>query len=85
MDRPQKVARKAVGDRGYAVHPSQAPEPPPMEVESARTLANESSETLGADGLGEDLIRRYADAYVALDVGDGSAEDFIAWVRASRR
>jgi hypothetical protein len=59
------------------------PEPDAEEVESARLLANQSREALRTDGLDDEAIRRLADAYVALDLGEDT-DDFIAWARERR-
>lgn len=59
------------------------PEPDAEEVESARLLANDARATLRAEGLGDEEVRRLADAYVALDLGEDTA-DFIAWARERR-
>jgi hypothetical protein len=56
------------------------PEPDPEEVESARLLANRGRGPLRAEGLDDETIRRLADAYVALDLGEDT-DDFIAWAR----
>jgi hypothetical protein len=56
------------------------PEPDAEEVESARLLANQARAALRAEGLDDESIRRLADAYVALDLGEDT-DDFIAWAR----
>jgi hypothetical protein len=57
--------------------PSQ-PEPQPAEVESARLLANQAREVLRSRGLDDEEIRRLADEYVALDIGE-DLDAFIEW------
>ncbi len=59
------------------------PEPEAAEVESARLLANGARATLSADGLADEEIRRLADAYIALDLGEDT-DAFVAWVRERR-
>jgi hypothetical protein len=59
------------------------PEPDAEEVESARLLANTARDRLRSEGLDDEEIRRLADAYVALDLGEDT-EDFIAWARDHR-
>ena len=54
------------------------PEPQPAEVESARLLANETREQLRTRGLDAEDIRRLANQYVALDIGEDS-KAFIEW------
>ncbi len=52
-------------------------------MESARLLANSARATLHGDGLTDEEIRRLADAYVALDIGEDT-EAFVAWARERR-
>lgn len=59
------------------------PEPDAEEVESARLLANGARTALRGDGFDDEMIRRLADAYVALDLGEDTG-DFIAWSRERR-
>ena len=54
------------------------PEPQPAEVESARLLANETRDRLHSRGLDDETIRRLADEYIALDIGE-DAEAFVTW------
>ena len=58
-----------------------AAQPEAAEVESARLLANQAREELMAAGLSEDVIRRLADEYVALDRGE-DLEAFVRWARS---
>ncbi len=60
--------------------PGGRPEPDAAEVESARLLANSARATLHGDGLTDEEIRRLADAYIALDIGEDT-DAFVAWVR----
>ena len=61
------------------------PQPETAEVESARLLANETKDRLGAAGLSEDEVRRLADEFVALDLASASNGDFVAWALERRR
>jgi hypothetical protein len=54
------------------------PEPQPAEVESARLLANQARDRLHARGLDDEEIRRLADEYIALDIGE-TLDGFIQW------
>jgi len=56
------------------------PQPSAAEVESARLLMDQSREQLRAAGLDDEEIRRLADEYIALHVGEGLPE-FIAWAK----
>jgi hypothetical protein len=56
------------------------PQPTAEEVESARLLADQAREQLRAAGLKDEEIRRLADEYIALHLGEGLPE-FIAWAR----
>jgi hypothetical protein len=58
------------------------PEPEAAEVESARLLANSARERLHAHGFDDDDIRRSADEYVALDLGEETG-DFASWVSSA--
>ena len=57
------------------------PQPAAPEVESARLLANDAVEILVPEGYTRDQVRRLADAWVALDLGE-EIEDFLAWARS---
>jgi len=70
-------ACRAMG-RGEPGPTSREPEPDPMEVESARLLANEDRETLRRAGLGDDEIEILANRFV-LEVPAGDPSDFVAW------
>jgi hypothetical protein len=54
------------------------PQPEGSEVESARLLANDARDALRVRGLDEEEIRRLADEYVALDIGEDT-DAFILW------
>ena len=70
--------------RGESSDPGH-PQPNAAEVESARLLENAAAEQLGAEGVSHDEVRRLADEYVALDLGEDT-EEFIRWAhhRAGR-
>jgi len=57
------------------------PQPQAAEVESARLLANDAAEILVPEGYRREQVRRLADAWVALDLGE-DLEDFLAWARS---
>jgi hypothetical protein len=65
--------------RGESSDPGR-PQPSAAEVESARLLENAAAERLGAEGLRRDEVRRLADEYVALDLGEDT-DEFVRWVR----
>jgi hypothetical protein len=54
------------------------PQPDNAEVESARLLANDARDALRVRGLDDEEIRRLADQYVALDLGEDT-DAFILW------
>jgi hypothetical protein len=54
------------------------PQPEEAEVESARLLANDARDALRVRGLDDEEIRRLADEYVALDLGEDT-DAFILW------
>jgi hypothetical protein len=56
------------------------PQPEAAEVESARQLENAAAERLGAVGVSRDEIRRFADEYIALDLGEDT-DEFVQWAR----
>jgi hypothetical protein len=60
------------------------PEPEEAEVESARLLANDAGDALRLRGFDDDEIRRLADEYVALDLGEDT-DGFILWAVEHRR
>jgi hypothetical protein len=71
---PGPLAEEKLGDTADPPFP----QPEAAEVESARLLANQAKEELEGRGLQEDEIRRLADEYIALDLGEGVPE-FVAW------
>jgi hypothetical protein len=60
------------------------PQPDAPEVESARLLANDARDALRVRGLQDEEIRRLADEYVALDLGE-ETDAFILWAVEHRR
>jgi hypothetical protein len=54
-------------------------QPQAAEVESARLLANQAREHVDRS-VSDDDVRRLADEYVALDLGE-DLDAFVAWVR----
>ena len=72
--RPGPYAEEKVGppDEGGR------PQPKSEEVESARLLANDARDALRVRGFGDEEIRRLADAFVALDLGEDT-DAFILW------
>ncbi|HJT37164.1 MAG TPA: hypothetical protein VJ818_01960 [Actinomycetota bacterium] len=60
------------------------PQPTAPEVESARLLANDAKGFLKRDGLSDNEIRRLADEFIALDLGEGVRE-FVDWARTRER
>jgi hypothetical protein len=84
MEHPRHDPRPTQPEKeGPSVDPKH-PQPEAAEVESARLLANDAKEALRSDGYSEDRIRRLADEYIALDLGEGVPE-FVAWVRKRAR
>lgn len=87
MDRPtdetntpgDETDEKLGGQTADAGHP----QPTTSEVESARTLEMDAADRLTAEGVQRDDVRRLADEYIALDLGQGT-DDFVAWVRQRR-
>ena len=83
MEHPTQEPHPTTPEKqGPSVDPAH-PQPKAAEVESARLLANDAKPKLTGDGLDEDEIRRLADEYIALDLGEGVPE-FVAWVRKRR-
>jgi hypothetical protein len=72
--RPGPFAGEKVGpaDEAGRVQPEEA------EVESARLLANDARDALRVRGFDDEEIRRLADEYVALDLGEDT-DAFILW------
>jgi hypothetical protein len=59
------------------------PQPDEAEVESARLLENDARDALRVRGFTGEEIRRLADEYVALDLGEDT-DEFILWAIRSR-
>jgi hypothetical protein len=76
-DRPQDTGPLAPGKVGDSAEPGR-PQPEAAEVESARLLANQARDRLEATGLQDDEIRRLADEYIALDLGE-DVDEFVDW------
>jgi hypothetical protein len=74
-----ELAEEKRGESSDSGHP----QPNAAEVESARLLENAVSDRLGAAGVGRDELRRLADEYVALDLGEDT-DEFVEWVRKRR-
>jgi hypothetical protein len=80
MDEPrEKPGPLEPEKRGETSEPGR-PQPEAAEVESARLLANQSRSTLEREGLDFDDVRRLADEYVALDLGQ-DLDEFVRWAR----
>lgn len=58
--------------------PQGRPQPDAPEVESARLLANDARDALRVRAFDDEEIRRLADEFVALDVGEDT-DEFILW------
>jgi hypothetical protein len=72
--RPGPHADEKIGPPGEGGRP----EPEEAEVESARLLANDARDALRVRGFDDDEIRRLADEYIALDLGEDT-DEFILW------
>jgi hypothetical protein len=92
--RPSVGNDAAMGDRAPAPgelegdkrgETSQPPHPQPSaaEVESARQLENAAADRLTAAGIPREDVRRLADEFVALDLGEAT-DDFVAWALERR-
>lgn len=57
-------------------------EPDPMEVESARLLANEARDRLRRQGLDDDTIEELADEFRVTSQGD--VGEFLDWLREAK-
>lgn len=55
-------------------------QPEAAEVESARQLENAAATQLGETSLSREDLRRLADEYVALDLGE-DVDEFLAWAK----
>jgi hypothetical protein len=83
MEHPRHDPHPTKPDKqGPSVYPGR-PQPTAAEVESARLLANDAKDSLKAEGYDDDAIRRLADEYIALDLGEGVPE-FVDWARQQR-
>jgi hypothetical protein len=78
--RPGPFAKDKIGPADTAGRP----QPDASEVESARLLANDARDALRVRGLTDEEIRRLADEYVALDLGEDT-DAFILWAIEHRR
>ncbi|MGZ4131080.1 MAG: hypothetical protein ACXVPR_09700, partial [Actinomycetota bacterium] len=58
--------------------PAGRPQPDAPEVASARLLANDARNALRVRGFDDEEIRRLADEFVALDLGEDT-DEFILW------
>ena len=76
---PGPHAREKIGDAEDPRHP----EPNEPEVESARLLENDARDALRVRGFADEEIRRLADEYVALDLGEDT-DEFILWAQRNR-
>jgi hypothetical protein len=76
-DRSEDTGPLAPEKLGETAEPGR-PQPEAAEVESARLLANQARDRLEAKGLQDDEIRRLADEYIALDLGQ-DVDDFVDW------
>jgi hypothetical protein len=84
MEEPRRRPGPLEGEKqGETSEPGQ-PQPEAAEVESARLLANQARPRLEEDGFSFDDIRRLADEYVALDLGQ-DLEAFVRWAREKGR
>ena len=59
------------------------PQPDEAEVESARLLENDARDALRVRDFTSEEIRRLADEYVALDLGEDT-DEFILWAIRNR-
>ena len=83
MEHPRQEPRPTNPEKmGPSVDPKH-PQPKASEVESARLLANDAKPFLKRDGLDDDEIRRLADEFIALGLGEGVPE-FVDWARERR-
>jgi hypothetical protein len=76
-ERSEEASPLAPDKLGDTAEPGR-PQPEATEVESARLLANEARDRLEARGLQDDEIRRLADEYIALDLGE-DVDEFVEW------
>lgn len=76
---PGPYAGEKVGDTDDPGHP----QPDEPEVESARLLENDARDALRVRGFSDEDIRRLADEYVALDLGEDT-DEFVLWAQRNR-
>ena len=76
---PGSHAGEKIGDTDDPGHP----QPDEAEVESARLLENDARGALRVRGFSDEEIRRLADEYVALDLGEDT-DEFILWAIRNR-
>jgi hypothetical protein len=76
---PGSHAGEKIGDTDDPGHP----QPDEAEVESARLLENDARDALRVRGFTGEEIRRLADEYVALDLGEDT-DEFILWAIRNR-
>lgn len=76
---PGPHAGEKLGDTADPGHP----QPDTPEVESARLLENDARDALRVRGFADEEIRRLADEYVALDLGEDT-DGFILWASRNR-
>jgi hypothetical protein len=74
QSRPGPRAQEKLGPTADPGHP----QPDLTETESARLLENRAREELERRGLSTEEIRRLADEYIALDMGE-DLDAFIEW------
>lgn len=77
--RPGPHADEKIGDTADPGHS----QPEAAEVESARLLENDARDALRVRGFADDEIRRLADEYVALDLGEDT-DEFVLWAMRNR-
>jgi hypothetical protein len=79
-DEPLDPRDESLGPKQHPDTPAWAPEPEPMEVESAQLLANHARPVLRQEGFTDLRIDELADAFIAKDIGEAT-DDFIRWAR----
>lgn len=71
---PGPLAEEKRGPTSDSGHP----QPDTTETQSARLLENQARDRLEGRGLQADEIRRLADEYIALDLGE-DVDEFVDW------
>ena len=84
MGDPGPASGELEGDKRGASSEPPLPQPSAAEVESARQLENAAAERLTAAGIAREDVRRLADEFVALDLGEDT-DEFVAWAPDRRR